>query len=127
MQLSRFVVTYRDVRPGEHVLYDVLGDRYAGVDDEAIEALGRWSGGADPLLRKDLVLRVSEALHASMRARAGRFEWSMTTNGMALDAAFARELRRFGDGFVKITLDGDKETHDRMRVKRDGGGTFDRI
>src|SRR5438128_1199894 len=48
MQLSRFVVTYRDVRPGEHVLYDVLGDRYAGVDDEAFEALGRWSSGSDP-------------------------------------------------------------------------------
>ena len=32
MQLSRFVVSYRDVREGEHVLYSVLSDRYIGID-----------------------------------------------------------------------------------------------
>ena len=28
---------------------------------------------------------------------------------------------------VKVTLDGDRETHDRMRPLRGGQGTFDRI
>src|SRR5205823_12637151 len=32
MQLSRFVVSYRNVRDGEHVLYSVLSDRYVGID-----------------------------------------------------------------------------------------------
>ena len=45
MQLSRFVVTYRDVRPGEHVLYSVLTDRYVGIDETTIEAIARWSRG----------------------------------------------------------------------------------
>src|SRR5947209_15716417 len=40
MKLSRFVVTYPDVRPGEHVLYDVLGDRYAGVSGAALDGAG---------------------------------------------------------------------------------------
>ncbi len=43
MRLSRFVLSLRDVAPGEHVLYDVIGDRYAGVDGATLEAVARWS------------------------------------------------------------------------------------
>ena len=43
MHLSRFVLTYRDVRPGEHVLFDVIGDQYVGVDDATLEATERWA------------------------------------------------------------------------------------
>src|SRR5467141_2694969 len=45
MQLSRFTVTYEGIRPGEHVLYNVLEDRYAGVDDLTLRALTRWAAG----------------------------------------------------------------------------------
>ncbi|MFL5250022.1 MAG: hypothetical protein ACJ79V_19535, partial [Myxococcales bacterium] len=48
MELSRFVLTYRGVRPGEHVLYSVLDDRYVGIDDATLEAIGRWSRGSLP-------------------------------------------------------------------------------
>ena len=41
MRLSRFVVTYKDVRPGEHVLFDVIGDQYVGIDDATLAATGR--------------------------------------------------------------------------------------
>ena len=230
MKLSRFVVTWKDVRPGEHVLYDVLGDRYAGVESDVIEAIERWSHGppgadeieaqralrdqgllvddeaaddarlrghletaaqgvpdtmhvtlmptlacnlactycfqkdspaftamdaateaavqewivrrideralgtlhvhyfgGEPLTRKALVLRTARVFHSAMAARGGRFEWSITTNGLGLDGAFARAMRAFGDGFAKVTLDGDRETHDAARVYRDGKGSFDRI
>ena len=33
----------------------------------------------------------------------------------------------FGLNGIKITLDGDKDTHNRMRPLRGGQGTFDRI
>jgi hypothetical protein len=39
MQLSRFVVSYPDVRPGEHVLYSVLEDRYVGIDEPTLQAM----------------------------------------------------------------------------------------
>jgi len=42
VQLSRYALLLRDVAPGEHVLYDVIGDRYAGVDDRLLAALARW-------------------------------------------------------------------------------------
>ena len=232
MQLSRFVVAYHDVRPGEHVLYSVLADHYIGVDSSTLEAVERWSGGrrpadaaeretqgvlleegflvrsraeddaslrahleraaegipetmyvtlmptlacnlacnycfqkdhpaftkmqerteestlewilrtvderglrtlhvhyfgGEPLTRKDFVLRSAEVLSASMQARGGKFEWSCTTNGIGLDPEFARQMRAYGDGFFKVTLDGDRETHDEMRVYRNGRGSFDQI
>src|SRR6266496_2586484 len=46
MHLSRFVFSLRDVAPGEHVLYDVISDRYVGVDGPTLEALARWSATA---------------------------------------------------------------------------------
>jgi uncharacterized protein len=232
MQLSRFVVPYLDVRPGEHVLYSVLSDRYVGVDDSTLHAIRRWTDGAaaagaeeedtqaalledailtvdredddgrlrqhldkareghpgtlyvtlmptlrcnlactycfqkehpaftrmtapvedatlewmlrqvderalsrlhvhyfggEPTTRKHFCLRTAEVLSAAMEARGGVFSWEMTTNGIELDVEFARSMEAFGRGSFKVTLDGDKETHDRMRVYRDGRGTFDVI
>ena len=48
MQLSRFVVAYQDVRPGEHVLYSVLTDRYAGIDAATLDAIEKWTRGEGP-------------------------------------------------------------------------------
>src|SRR5690348_5136743 len=50
MHLSRFLVTYASVRADEHVLYDVLSDRYVGVNGATLEAIARvtsGSGGAE--------------------------------------------------------------------------------
>ena len=232
MRLSRFVVAYESVRPGEHVLYSVLEDRYAGVADLALEAIARWASGeepstaeeretadvllsdgflvrgrsddderlrahldqaaegipgtmyvtlmptlqcnlacsycfqkehpaftkmssatedatvewllrrfderglrrlhihyfgGEPTTRKDYCLRTAQALSASMKARGAEFTWEMTTNGVLLDVGFARQMEAFGRGSFKVTLDGDRETHDRMRVYRDGRGSFDAI
>src|SRR5205814_1033979 len=227
MQLSRFVVAYENVRPGEHVLYSVIEDRYAGIDEATLRAIARWSAGnqpatadereardalvedgflvsnrleddvrvrayldkasegvpgtmyvtlmptlqcnlacnycfqkehpsftkmsaptedatlewllrqvderglrtlqvhyfgGEPTTRKDYCLRTAQVLSASMKARGGTFRWDMTTNGIQLDVEFARKMHSFGPGAFKVTLDGDKETHDRMRVYRDGRG-----
>jgi len=232
MHLSRFVVAYQGIRPGESVLYSVLDDRYAGVDDATLNAVARWTAGeeaateeereaqevlledgflvreraeddarvrayldkaregipgtlyvtlmptlqcnlactycfqkehpaftkmssptedatlewmlrqvderglhtlhvhyfgGEPTTRKDYCLRTAEVLSAAMRARGGKFNWHMTTNGILLDVAFARQMESFGPGSFRVTLDGDRETHDGMRVYRDGRGSFDAI
>jgi uncharacterized protein len=230
VRLSRFVVTHRDVLPGEHVLYDVVGDRYVGVDDGGLAAIARWRAappaeaerdgaaalaelgfvveddaaderrlqeaerkgrggpagqtyvtllttlscnlactycsqtgfpaaghmsagteeatvefvmgrvaaagsprltvhyiGGEPLLRADLVLRTAHRFADAMRERGGSFDWELTTNAVGLRSGFVNELLAFGPGAIKVTLDGDRETHDRARVRRDGRGTFDEV
>lgn len=229
MRLSRFVVAYPDVRPGEHVLFDVIGDQYVGVDDATLAALQSGAApatradadvcaaladcgvlvasraeddarlrrfldaanegipgtmhitlmptlacnlactycfqkdhptfdkmaskteastvewilrkvdaagsrrllvhyfGGEPLTRKDFLLRTAEVFRAAMSARGGQFEWEMTTNGVGLEPAFLEAMAALGPGAVKVTLDGDRETHDAERVYRNGKGTFDEI
>jgi uncharacterized protein len=97
------------------------------IDERGLHTLKVHYFGGEPTTRKDFCLRTAEVLHAAMRARGGKFEWTMTTNGVLLDLAFARAMEKFGHGSYKVTLDGDKETHDRERVYRDGRGTFDVI
>ncbi|HZY02101.1 MAG TPA: radical SAM protein [Anaeromyxobacteraceae bacterium] len=230
MQLSRFVVAFREAAPGEHVLYDVVGDRYVGVDDGLLGSIQRWKDhppapaeaeaqatlaeigflvadeaadearlaghwrrsaegmpgtmyvtwmptlacnlacsycfqkdhpatghmsaeteaatlqyvlrrvdqagtprlvvhyiGGEPLTRQDLVLRTAEALSRAMKARGGTFGWELTTNGIGLTPKLVNALLALGEGSVKVTLDGDQETHDAARVYRSGKGTFEQV
>ena len=83
--------------------------------------------GGEPLTRKDLVLRTARTFSEAMTRRGGSFNWEITTNGVHLDLPFAAEMRQYGDGIIKITLDGDRETHDSARTYRDGRGSFDQI
>ncbi|HEY7725873.1 MAG TPA: radical SAM protein [Anaeromyxobacteraceae bacterium] len=230
MLLSRYVLTYRDVRRGEHVLYDVVGDRYVGVDDAGLESIQGWRAraptaeeaeaarslaemgfvvpdaaaddarlavhersvaegipgtayvtlmptlacdlacdyciqkdhpqvghmkpdveaaalawiagrvvatrarrlvvhylGGEPLVRRDFVLRTATWLAQDSRGRGVAFEWEITSNGVQLDVAFARAMAALGPGSIKVTLDGDRETHDAARTFRGGRGSFDRV
>jgi uncharacterized protein len=230
VRLSRFVLTYRDALPGEHVLYDVLEDRYVGVDDVSLEAISRWRTappaeaerdsaealaelgflvaddadddarlagargrlragipgmlhvsivptlacnlactyclqkntpttarmaadvedatvafvlrraaaakstaitvhyiGGEALTRKDFMLRTARRISDGARALGLPFAWALTTNGVGLDAEFVRPMLACGRGAVKVTIDGDRETHDASRIYRDGRGTFDAI
>jgi len=231
VRLSRFVLSLRDVAPGEHVLYDVIGDRYAGVDEGALAAIARWDAappapgleeetatalrelgflvrdaaeddarfavhreatsegipgtayvtlmptlscnlactycfqkdhpasgrmsadteaaalawierqvvatgarrllvhyiGGEPLLRKDFLLRTARALAAALPPLGVELAWEITTNGIGLEPGLLRALSALGRGSVKVTLDGDRATHDAARVHRDGRGTFDAI
>ncbi len=230
MRLSRFVIVYRDAAPGEHVLYDVIGDRSVGVDDAGLAAIARWGAappaedereaaaalaelgmvvpddgadaarlgaaeaaahrlagdrtlvtllptlacnlactycvqkdtpvgermdeateeaavafalarvdaagsrrltvsyiGGEPLTRKDLLLRTAARFGEGMRARGGTFDWELTTNGVGLRPELVSALLAQGPGTIKVTLDGDRETHDAGRVRRNGAGTFDEV
>lgn len=231
MQISRFVITYRDAVPGEHVLYDVITDTYVGVDDTLLGAVGSWRDsppgtesereakaslaelgflvesraadderlatfwnraqegmpgtmyvtwlttlacnlactycfqkdhpatghmsaeteaatvdfvlrqvdeagtphllvhfiGGEPLTRKDLIRRSARRLADAMAARGGSFAWEITTNGIGLEPSFVNELLALGKGAVKLTLDGDRETHDAARVYRNGKGSFEEV
>ena len=61
------------------------------------------------------------------QARGMQMTINIITNGLLLTPEVVDRLLPFGLNGVKITLDGDRDTHNRMRPLRGGQGTFDRI
>ena len=60
-------------------------------------------------------------------ARGVRMLINVITNGLLLTPEIVDRLNRYGLNGIKITLDGDRDAHNRSRPLRGGQGTFDRI
>jgi uncharacterized protein len=83
--------------------------------------------GGEPLLNLPVLYAVAERLRASAQARGVEMLVNIITNGLLLTPEVVDRLEPCGLNGVKITLDGDRGTHDRLRPLRGGQGTFDRI
>lgn len=87
-----------------------------------LEKLGVLLFGGEPLLNprgcRELLARAADY---------GMVSASMISNGTLLTPSLARELADLGLRSVQITFDGDRNTHDQIRIRRSGGGTFESI
>jgi uncharacterized protein len=83
--------------------------------------------GGEPLLNLPVAYYLAERLWHASQARGVRMLVNVITNGLLLTPAVVDRLAPFGLNGVKITLDGDHDTHNRMRPLRGGQGTFDKI
>jgi uncharacterized protein len=97
-----------------------------------LEALGSRSFamtffGGEPLLNIPVIDYLSQRMWAYTQARGISMYSSIVTNGLLLTPEIVDRLTPYGLGGVKITLDGDRDTHNRMRPLRGGQGTFDKI
>jgi uncharacterized protein len=99
----------------------------ARFDDLSPETFTLTFFGGEPLLNLPVLYDIAERLWNASVERGIRMRISIITNGLLLTPAIVDRLLPFGLVGVKITLDGDQATHDRMRPLRGGQGTFDRI
>lgn len=83
--------------------------------------------GGEPLLNLPVAYLLAERCHALCEARGIRQDISIITNGLLLTPEVVDRLTPFGLVGVKVTLDGDRDAHNRMRPLRGRQGTFDRI
>ena len=83
--------------------------------------------GGEPLLNLPVGYYLAERTHALCAERGIPQSVSIITNGLLLTPEVVERLLPYGLYGVKITLDGDRDTHDRMRPLRGRQGTFDRI
>lgn len=83
--------------------------------------------GGEPLLNLPVMYELAERAWRAGQARGVEVNISIITNGLLLTPEVVDRLLPFGLKGIKITLDGDRDTHNQMRPLRGGQGTFDRI
>ena len=83
--------------------------------------------GGEPLLNLPVVYFLAERMWEACTRRGVVMRINVITNGLLLTEAVVDRLLPFGLAGIKVTLDGDSATHDRLRPLRGGQGTFDRI
>lgn len=82
-----------------------------------------WYGG-EPLLA---INRIDYFLNKLRKKRINIKTHSIITNGTLLKGSVLDVFKKTPLDFIQITLDGNKKNHDRIRVYRDGSGSFDEI
>jgi uncharacterized protein len=83
--------------------------------------------GGEPLLNLPVTYYLAERVHALAAERGVPLTITMITNGLLLTPEVVDRLTPYGLVGVKVTLDGDRDTHNRLRPLRGRQGTFDRI
>jgi len=83
--------------------------------------------GGEPLLSKDLIVRISEPLLRAAQKHGVKYRFNLVTNGTLLGRETALELVPLGLYGAKFTLDGPREIHDGERPYASGAGSFDTI
>ncbi|MGQ9630154.1 MAG: radical SAM protein [bacterium] len=83
--------------------------------------------GGEPLLNLRAIKIVAGGLREFVQGRGLPFAFGITTNGALLTPKVVDELKGYGLGGIKVTLDGTREFHDRKRPFKNGRGTFDII
>src|SRR3954463_9018053 len=83
--------------------------------------------GGEPLLNLPVMYMLAERGWRAAQQRGLQIFVNIITNGLLLTPEVVDRMLPFGLNGVKITLDGDRDTHNRMRPLRGKQGTFDRI
>jgi len=85
-----------------------------------------WFGG-EPLLRMDIIERLSRGLMQICEENGAKYSANMITNGYLLNPKNVHNLKLFKINSAQITLDGPPDIHDRRRPLKKGGETFKKI
>ncbi|MFH1479258.1 MAG: radical SAM protein [Candidatus Omnitrophota bacterium] len=80
--------------------------------------------GGEPLLNTRPIHDISWQMNKWAKENNVEFFFSMITNGSLLNADAADKLLTVGFKGARITLDGDKDMHNKKRPFTDGGPTF---
>lgn len=85
-----------------------------------------WFGG-EPLIASTIVLETMKSLNKAATSSNAQIISSMTTNGYLLNAELMADLCNNGIRYFQIFLDGDQETHNKMRPHRTHSDSFEKI
>lgn len=82
--------------------------------------------GGEPLMNFDVVKQIVEYARSKEKEYNKKFRFTITTNGVLLDDDKIDFINKEMSNVV-LSIDGRKEVNDRMRLRVDGSGCYDRI
>ena len=85
-----------------------------------------WFGG-EPLISFGMLKDVTNELNRFFKRNKISYFYGATTNAYLLDNEKIDFMLASGFKFFQITLDGNKDTHDKQRPLRDGSPTWETI
>jgi len=85
-----------------------------------------WFGG-EPLLAKDILFELAQFAENEAAKSGCKLKGDLTTNGLLLDVNTLTRLVALKQSHFQISIDGDKDAHDKTRLTRSGRGSFDKI
>ncbi len=97
------------------------------VSDDGFESVRVMFYGGEPLLNISAMERVAMIVSDHCRESKKECSYSIVSNGVLLNKNVVETLVDIGVKRVQLTLDGDKDAHDKRRPMRGGGGSFDKI
>ncbi|MDA8241113.1 MAG: geopeptide radical SAM maturase [Nitrospiraceae bacterium] len=83
--------------------------------------------GGEPLMSKQLILRISSRLKRLARSPGIPFSFYLITNGTLLTKETVKEMKRLGLKEAYVSIDGPQDNHDITRPYKSGRGSFGRI
>ncbi|MDP9077201.1 MAG: radical SAM protein [Bacteroidota bacterium] len=86
-----------------------------------------WFGGEPLLYFHKVVVPILKSSHKAAAEKGIFFESSITTNGLLIDEKVIDICLKYNLNFFQITLDGDREQHDKVRFISEGRGSYDKI
>ncbi|HOJ98416.1 MAG TPA: radical SAM protein [Termitinemataceae bacterium] len=86
----------------------------------------RWFGG-EPLLCYDIIQDINLYTKKLCTRYNVHFTSNITSNGLLLNESVGKNLNTIGIWEVQVTLDGNKDRHNRLRILRNGDATYDNI
>ena len=112
---------YKQYQLDENILIDILEFILSYGDKGKI--LIDFLGG-EPLLKKELICQAVQYIQNNYPAR--EVKYYITTNCSLLDDKFILFMKK-NNFTVRLSFDGNKETHDLNRVAKDGVSCYERI
>lgn len=84
--------------------------------------------GGEPLLYFNKVMvPILESTYRLSQSRGIDFNSAMTTNGLLINDEVIDICKKYQLDFFQITLDGNREKHDKVRFISEGRGSYDKI
>lgn len=82
--------------------------------------------GGEPLMNFDVVKEITEYAKEQGKVHGKNFRFTITTNGVLLNQEIKEYINQNMSNVV-LSIDGTKQTNDRMRYRVDGSGSYDTI